>query len=664
MDQIPPPGTVELGQDGLPLSSHPVINNSEKVNKIEDRGESKRPPTDHAHIAAGPVVSTYTEVVKSVVAGMVNASEPFAPDSEHNTTFVPHAEFEKIMSPNVVRQIVGGLKCYETLSEEQQLSVAKGITYGIPGGKPSRKLLAALITTGDKSEPEHSFETLIQDGMSDECLPLSLRPGVAGDLYCEAHRCVHGSINGLASMAWETFRETFLRWTRVLMPPFIMWEDGGKHCHYVMRGGGPLPTRPVSPPVVCANGGFGEVHKVRIDPGDRNFSLHNNEEETYFALKKLHRRDDPQIRSREFDFEVRTLIFAESRVNRISGPDKKTRNHLIQLLATFEIYNSTSDSPTYYLLFPWADGTLEELWKREDGHRNPRDKQQLGFMIHQFFYMAKTLHCVHNDRLRVAPDTGSDGHRFGRHGDIKPTNFLYFRNAQDESQWRGLRIVLADFGLGSLHSRETRSQLNAANVGHTITYAAPECDDLNSELLSQKSDIFSLGCVFLLYIVWFLEGVGLGSDEPDDEKQVLYGFLNARKHEKDLHPENKNFKMDNFWKYTEDGNPVIKDSVKQKFEELRNRDDCVEVVGEILAIIEDNMLQVSKTSRFNAEQLMYKLGGICQKWERADSLYGSRAWSESKKLSCISPFTTFITPLHFTPFTACPSDRFPDSADY
>ncbi|KAM7210134.1 Protein kinase-like domain containing protein [Rhypophila decipiens] len=634
--------TLVLGDDGLP--SNFVINDEKRVCKIEDRGESRLPP--NARPPTAPGTPQHNQVINLVdVAGQLfDASEQFAP--ENNTEFVPRAKFEKIISPEVVLQIVRALGCYKDLPQEQQQAIARDIYYGKPYEKPSRKLLAALIATGDKSEPKDKFSAVIQDGVNDHCLPLFKLPsqqGVNQSLLCEGHGRAHQSLEKVVSEAWPSFPNEFLRLCRTLMPPFIVWEDGGKHCHYIMRGGGALPARPDDPPVICANGGFGEVHKVQIDQGDRNFSLHDNGQ-NYFALKKLHRKGDLETRSKEFDLEVRSLIFAESRVNHVAGLDQETKEHLIPLLATFEIYHSSE--PTYYFLFPWADGNLEDLWKTEDGNRCPRDINQLGFMVHQFYYMAKTLECVHNDRLLIAPNTGSDGHRYGRHGDIKPTNYLYFRNNSDRNRddnynirWQGLRIVLADFGLGSLHRKQTKSNQKATDLGHTATYAAPECDDDNSELVSQKSDIFSLGCVFLLHIVWLLEGADLSptteaSEEYKEEQTVLHCFSKARLHEKDLHPDLDKFKTDRFWKYTKAKGFVIKDSVKDKIEGLKNRDDCMEVVGEMLTVIENGMLQVNKGKRYDAKELVHRLQKIYFNWKHEGNELGdycTRSWKEKKR---------------------------------
>lgn len=321
--------------------------------------------------------------------------------------------------------------------------------------------------------------------------------------------------------------------------------------------------------------------------------------------------------STEFDLEVSSLIFAESRANRVPEPDdNETKNHLIKLLATFEIYDTTTRETTYYLLFPWADGNLNEFWKTLCPKHSARNKEDLGWMVEQFMRLGKALQCIHNDREHILSGR-TDSNRFGRHGDIKPGNFLYFSHGSGPDG-KNPTLVLADFGLGRLHSRETRSQDSPRENPATVTYQAPEYE-IEGAKLSPKSDIFSLGCVFLEYITWLLY---------DD--RAIASFSKAR-----MEPNAFGWETDEFFTISQSGtSATIKKGVRDWIQGLQSHPDCVEVVGDMLDLIHKEMLEPNQGRRINSQTLVNRLEKISKCWKRADSLYGTRLW---KECMCIVP---------------------------
>ena len=71
-----------------------------------------------------------------------------------------------------------------------------------------------------------------------------------------------------------------------------------------------------------------------------------------------------------------------------------------------------------------------------------------------------------------------------RHRDIKPANILVY----------GTNVLLVDFGL-SLDWRDLGQSTTTALCGRTPLYAAPEV--MEGRSCNSKSDVWSLGCVFL-----------------------------------------------------------------------------------------------------------------------------------------------------------------------
>jgi serine/threonine protein kinase len=102
-----------------------------------------------------------------------------------------------------------------------------------------------------------------------------------------------------------------------------------------------------------------------------------------------------------------------------------------------------------------------------------------------------------------APNS-QEGKLYGRHGDIKPPNVLWF---QDENDPNGLGILkLTDFGVTEVHSTKSRSNGKRGDeVAYTPSYRPPECD-VHGVYVNQAYDIWTLGCLYLEFITWLLGG--------------------------------------------------------------------------------------------------------------------------------------------------------------
>lgn len=66
--------------------------------------------------------------------------------------------------------------------------------------------------------------------------------------------------------------------------------------------------------------------------------------------------------------------------------------------------------------------------------------------------------------------------------------------------------MIADFTLMRFHSDATTSLSYANQVGFSATYCPPEVDTCRGARVSQKYDIWTLGCVYLEFITWHLLG--------------------------------------------------------------------------------------------------------------------------------------------------------------
>lgn len=189
-----------------------------------------------------------------------------------------------------------------------------------------------------------------------------------------------------------------------------------------------------------------------------------------------------------------------------------THKHLINLLAAYE------KKGDYHLVFPWAECDLLEYWNRFPcpDQSSPRavwlQEQTQGLaealnMIHRYKTFSGGLLSYGFDdkgqRIEIPqtvlpPTAQSEQELFGRHGDLKPTNILWF----PDSHSRGCHGILkiADFGSAEF----TTSRTKHGKAPYSRTYQSPEYG-LSTEH-SIACDIWALGCIYLECATWFFGG--------------------------------------------------------------------------------------------------------------------------------------------------------------
>ncbi|KAK3381871.1 kinase-like domain-containing protein [Podospora didyma] len=270
--------------------------------------------------------------------------------------------------------------------------------------------------------------------------------------------------------------------------------------HYFCRVGDASPFYEKSQ---SRKGGFGEVFKASLHQQYHLAPIDNDRQlPAKFAVKKLTKATKEQF-EREADI-LRRLGSAH-------------HPHIIKLLATF------SHQSDYYFVFPWAEYNLREFWK----HTTIWQNQSLSssayaiWMTNQCAGLADSLDIIHGEWANGFQSRGRE--RSGRHGDLKPGNILWFRESNtSDSADSGLgHLVISDFGLGRLQSTSFKLvNDSAAKIPCTPTYRAPEYDlPPRSKPLSSTYDIWSLGCVLLEFITWFLDGHE-GTERFNKEKRL------------------------------------------------------------------------------------------------------------------------------------------------
>ncbi|KAJ0158578.1 hypothetical protein CTA2_11290 [Colletotrichum tanaceti] len=583
---------------GLVQGGKLILDDKEKVSKIYDRGESARlrraaANYDDTHKNDRKESSPEPNLIAEIADELDEAK--VASVLEPERMFIPYSELTKILTFSRVRSVVHSLKCFG--GEKDKEAISRRIFLGNPAKReaPCVKLLAVLIGIGSA---ESMARHMLSDNISDTCLPIQ-KHTVNGkqQLRCREHRA-HSEFDNYRR---QDDRERFSHWSYLLSAPYITRRNN-LHSHYVLDTGDVFPmdfqhkveqdagtesTARGSEGSGNTYGGFSEVYKVRIHDGHYDFGEHGiRHPRGFFALKKLtsHNRTG-------FNLELSSLI--------ITGRNYSKKN-MIQVLATFEVINSATGASTFYLLFDWAEGSLNKFW--ENNQALVGDKSHCLWMASQFYEISEALRCVHNDHaqtMQYLEDRDSNKDLYGRHGDIKPANFLWFHTNSPP----GL-IALSDFGLGRLHTQVSRSKQDPKNIERTATYRCPEFD-VPSGQLSPRSDIFSLGCVMLEYVTWFLMGLDA----------VEQAFPNARS-ERDIH----GFDSDVFFS-VRDNHAVLKPSVASWIRGLRNHPHCSWYISDLLDTIETGMLDPDGVTRLPASRLTKRMKALLKACEGTPSYY-------------------------------------------
>lgn len=210
-----------------------------------------------------------------------------------------------------------------------------------------------------------------------------------------------------------------------------------------------------------------------------------------------------------------------------------THPHLVSLLFTYK------QNDSYHLGFPWAKSDLYTFWRtsrsweRNDGTLPWLARQcegiaeGLSYIHHHLTYSGTSL--LHQDSIDdLREESTRQGlptrhnfkpplRLFGRHGDIKPENILWFRENRKDP---GL-LKLADFGVANFSTKdESKPEFNSSRhrlIASTPTYRSPE-NDFKDSPMGSSYDIWSLGCVYLEFIAWWF-----------GHWKLVHGFAEERK---------------------------------------------------------------------------------------------------------------------------------------
>ncbi|KAL9089249.1 MAG: hypothetical protein Q9165_005817 [Trypethelium subeluteriae] len=462
---------------------------------------------------------------------------------------------------------------------------------------PTTRRLFAILAYMQKPGQLRKF---LDGNITDKQLPLRRRSedsepeDIPSEWILEA-RSEDGQerIHVAAFESWSSEdREEFCHAQRLMTSPFFE-RDGRYFLEYDVV----LPFLYPRPKIEDRRGGYSEIQIRRPDPSHHNFwdCSDNLNKGRLVAIKVLHSNNEKEIKN-----EIENL-------RKIGGK----HNHLIQLFAKYEYQGKV------HLILPYAESDLRTYWRER---ATPVfDKRTVFWSLTQLVGIADGLLKVHNftptwplepDGGVRMPDTDAtlsiqpNEKNFGRHGDIKPENILYFPN-EPTTRSREDILKITDYGLSRFHGRDSRSRSNQNNIACSPTYEPPE---LRLGIpVSRKYDIWSLGCVYLEFVTWLLKG---------NEGIMLFS-----KERLGSHPTIPSLLEDIFFTFMKSNNEAhaeVRAAVAKWVKHLQEHERCSNLIHDLLRIIMEDMLRIEPGARIEATRLRDSLKDLLDKAKMDD----------------------------------------------
>ncbi|OCK74721.1 kinase-like protein [Lepidopterella palustris CBS 459.81] len=499
--------------------------------------------------------------------------------SDCHEFFVPNCSQEQLITIEIVSRII--VAAHPSIPPEELRILAQKTC------QSSRHLFAILAYLKKGADIYH----LHAEDITDEDLPFERR-----------HDAQISRKTGKLIRTFENWSdddlERFHRCQWWMTAP--IFEDGR---HYELADNTVLPFTPLrdAEAQTPKTGGYSEVSSAHIHPSHHRFSgLRCSLLEKggmLVAIKKLNSPDEKVFRKEQDILE--------------KLGSKQPQLHLIKLLATYKHKHK------YHLVFPRADANLRQYWDT-----NPKpvfDRTTVLWSLKQMAGIAQALRVVHNFRVSIPLNIeGAGGVRvqkgvqlsvkkgeelYGRHGDIKPENVLWFKYLDGIEDQNGV-LQLADFGLGRFHGRDSRSKIPPSSVLGSPTYEPPECR-LHMPV-SRAYDIWSLACLYLEFVTWLL----MGTSKIDV-------FANSRGQTGSL-----GINEDNFFTIISPPTGCLQAEVRKSVTEwvgnLHSHPKCTNVIHDLLNLVMNKLLVINSSNRMRSAELSQNLKILVEKAEGND----------------------------------------------
>ncbi|KAF2789518.1 hypothetical protein K505DRAFT_365536 [Melanomma pulvis-pyrius CBS 109.77] len=321
-------------------------------------------------------------------------------------------------------------------------------------------------------------------------------------------------------------------------------------------------------------GGTGSVHRIEVPRSHCNWTGKDFDDPNpgtahLFAVKTYHKHQR-QIYDREIE--------AFTRLSQLGN------SHQAILKCFGSFIQPGIDGPTYNILLEYAHCDLEEYFADTPP---PTSSEERALLWKQLCDVANALQALHNG-FSV---NGDNGRVVCWHADLKPANIL-----RVENQWK-----IADFGFSKFVETDNSKVCEQMMDGGSLMWSAPECGGSSDGKIrvpvSQKIDVWSLGCIISEIATW-----------------VILGFSGIRKLEEHLKIAIQDTGIDNHraMPVFHDGKKVLPEVAKWHKGLRRNMRPDDGITAKILDLVDEHLLQGDPKSRFDSKELCNHLDQLLQ----------------------------------------------------
>ncbi|KAK7420956.1 hypothetical protein QQX98_002521 [Neonectria punicea] len=510
-------------------------------------------------------------------------------------SFLPRNELERIITHDMVSKELAKVGVVPSADSDQLERMTCQIMdlQKLSNWSTSRRKIFAILTLIERVETIKDF---IEDGIFDIHLPFTYsRTTDTWEGKDEHGICT--PINVFKSWKPHECEGFAFQQPKIHVPIFnLATKAAPKVKRFKLAEETVLPW--IEKPQLLGRGGFGAVVKVKIHP---HHLRPKSNEDAYYAVKHIEKSSDRAIPTeredpidREFKDELKNL-------NRFA---EKEHPHLIRPLCAFSV------GTEHHIMFPCADGNLLELWKKSpEPQASKHDGARALWLCRQCQGLAEGLLTIHRHETGNIPGsylTSEITKKHGRHGDLKPENILWFKDqTSEEGGDNTVMLKITDFGLMRFHGTMSMYNDDAASLAISRTYRAPEYNIKNE--VSQAYDIWSLGCVLLEFVTWYLTGWKGVEDFStsrmgEDQQSFIY--------------EDIFFSYDNKDATSREPVASAKKSVTKHFAHLHGHPSCPDFIHELLWFIEDKLLRMAPEKRAKCPEIYKKFNELREKCEK------------------------------------------------
>ncbi|KAK8026412.1 Cyclin-dependent kinase-like 4 [Apiospora marii] len=314
-----------------------------------------------------------------------------------------------------------------------------------------------------------------------------------------------------------------------------------------------------------------------------------------------------------------------------------------------------------YLVFPWASGNLRDFWKKwpVPDWLGPQD-HLVRWIFSQALGLVQALDLIYETEAGSAP-SGQGAVAHATSGDLKPENILWFMGTSKLKDFPNLGLLkISDFAGTQFHRNVSKSRVIWTGVHTTNTYQAPEM--MTAYMVGQSSDLWSLGCVLLEFMTWYILG-WQGVDEfsiarsvdndplhaaTDDNRTFIDRYEKRRRATWDKFSRNFSWPLDTFF-YSLPRGASLKRSVHnvspfpesvqctlwveiifnlelQHLNLLYQDSRCSRFCAAFLKVIEECFLRIDKRNRVSTKEILSRFDTIRREGEE-DAEY----WTQPPK---------------------------------